>query len=79
VTTPYVLFRELYVGRCVDGPSGYRYLAIGEQRGPGDTRESPIALGTLALNTAMGMHILDFQFPQGDLVDMVARRAQALP
>ncbi len=79
VTTPYVLFRELYTGHCVESPGGYRYLAVAEQRGPGDTRPSPIDLGTFALNTGMGMHILDLQFPQGDLVDMVARRAAALP
>jgi hypothetical protein len=77
VTTPFVLFRQLYAGRCVDGPNGYRYLAVDEARAPGDQRRSPIDLQSFALNTGMGMHILDFQFPQADIVDMVARRAAA--
>jgi hypothetical protein len=79
VTTPFVLFRDLYAGQCVDGPGGFRYLAVGEQRGPGDTRQGPIDLGSFVLNTQMGTHILDLQFPQGDLIDMIARRAAALP
>ena len=37
-------------------------------------------LGLAALAVACARtHILDFQFPQGELIDMVARRAAALP
>jgi hypothetical protein len=79
VTTPFVAFRELYTGRCEEGPNGYRYLAVEEVRRPGDAREAPIDLYSLGLNTGLGLHILDFQLAEGDLVDMVARRAAALP
>ena len=63
---------------AVDGPGGYRYLAVSEAPAPGDARESPFDLSQLALDTGMGTHILDLQFPQGDLIDMVARRAAKL-
>jgi hypothetical protein len=79
VTTPFVLYRDFYAGQCVDGPSGYRYLAVSEARAPGDVRESPFDLGHFLLGGQLGTHILDFQFPQGDLIDMVARRAATLP
>jgi Protein of unknown function (DUF3089) len=79
VTTPYVIYRDYYAGRCVDGPRGYRYLAVSEVQAPGDRRESPFDLSQMLLDGAMGTHILDFQFPQGDLVDLVARRAAKIP
>jgi hypothetical protein len=79
VTTPFVLYRDYYAGRCVDGPRGYRYLAVSEARAPGDQRESPFDLSQLLLDGMMGTHILDFQFPQGDLVELVARRAAKIP
>lgn len=79
VRTPFVLLRDFYAGQCVDGPDGYRYLAVSAAPAAGDARESPVELGSFTLNTAMGLHVLDFQFPQGDLIDLVARRAAALP
>jgi hypothetical protein len=79
VTTPFVVYRDYYAGKCVDGPGGYRYLAVSEAPGAGDTRESPFDLKQFALDTGLGTHILDMQFPQGDLIEMVARRAAALP
>ncbi len=78
VTTPFVVYRDFYAGQCVSGPGGYRYLAVSEARGAGDTRESPFDLGQVGLNTGLGTHILDMQFPQGDLIDMVARRVAGL-
>jgi pimeloyl-ACP methyl ester carboxylesterase len=79
VTTPFVIFPSYYAGRCVDGPRGYRYLAVSEVSAPGDRRESPFDLSQMLLDGAMGTHILDFQFPQGDLLDLVARRAAQIP
>jgi hypothetical protein len=75
VSTPFVVYRDFYAGQCVAGAGGYRYLAVSEVPGAGDTRESPFDLGQIGLNTSLGTHILDMQFPQGDLIDMVARRA----
>jgi Protein of unknown function (DUF3089) len=75
VTTPFVLFRDLYAAQCLDGPEGSRYLGISAPPGaPG-----PIDLTAARLNTALGLHVLDLQLPQGDLIDLVKRRAAALP
>jgi len=83
ITTPFVLLRDFYRGRCVDGRDGFRYLAVSTpptpREGATDVRESPIDLSSRWLRTRLGLHILDFQFAQGDLVDLVARRAAALP
>ena len=75
MTTPFVLFRDLYVAQCFDGPEGYRYLGI--TTAPGEP--GPIDLTDARLNTGLGLHVLDFQLPQGDLIDLVKRRAAALP
>lgn len=75
VTTPFVLFCHLSSAQCLDGPDGYRYLGISTEPGePG-----PIDLTDARLDTALGLHILDFQLPQGDLIDLAKRRAAALP
>lgn len=72
--TPYVLYRGLYAGTCVDGPDG-RYLEIIEQRADGDVRESPVDLKN-AGSTPMGLHNFDFHFPLGDLIDQVKLRVR---
>jgi hypothetical protein len=79
VQTPFVVFRDLYAGQCVDGAGGDRYLAVSTSPGPDDARQGPLDLEMFGLNTPMGMHVLDFQFPQGDLIDLVGRRAAAVP
>ncbi len=76
--TPFVLLRDFYGGACVDGPAGYRYLAVSATPPPGDLRTSPIRFSSLWLRGALGLHLLDYQFAQGDLVDLVAERAGAL-
>ena len=79
VATPFVLLRDFYGGACTDGPAGYRYLAMTETPPPGDGRTSPIRFSSLWLRSAaLGLHLLDYQFAQGDLIDLVAERAAAL-
>ena len=73
--TPYLLYRDFYVAQCVMGPRGFRYLAVAEARGVGDARESPIDLPGYALN-GVGLHVLDLQFAQRDLIEMIARRGK---
>ena len=79
ITTPFVLLRDFYAGRCVNGTGGLRFLGVSATPRPGDLRKSPLDLDSVWLRTPMGLHVLDFQFAQGDLIDMVARRAAALP
>jgi hypothetical protein len=77
VTTPYVFYPELYTARCVDGPSGTRVLDIGEIDEPGGLRTRPFDLSNWRFSTSRGTHMADFQFAQGDLIDMVRRRSRS--
>jgi hypothetical protein len=73
VTTPFVLLRDFYAGRCTATAEGFRYLAVEAAPAPGDLRKSPVDLDGWRASTSMGLHVLDMSFPQGDLVDLVAR------
>lgn len=74
VTTPFLVVRDFYRAKCAKGEQGYAYLAVdSESEGPVDLRSRRFDLGKL------GLHVLDLQLPQGDLVDLVARRARSLP
>ena len=79
VTTSYVAIPDFYAGRCVKLASGFSYLEVSAAPRPGDARESPVDLDRRMLFPRMGLHILDMQLEQGDLVAMIARRAAALP
>lgn len=71
VDTPFIMLRDFYSGRCVDGPDGYRYLAVTAR----EARDGPIDLEARIWKGELGLHVLDYQFAQGDLVDLVAERA----
>jgi hypothetical protein len=77
-TTPMLLVRDYYSAQCLEGQDGHRYLAVWPPGAP-DGRPEKLRLEGLRFNTRMGLHVLDFQLPQGDLVDLVGRRAAALP
>jgi hypothetical protein len=76
VTTPFVLFRDLYAGQCVEdgGGSRYRWLAISAETG----RKNPIDFASAPLRKRLGLHVYDMQFAQGELLAHVARRVAAL-
>jgi hypothetical protein len=78
IDTPFVMLRDFYTGECTDGPGGYRYLAVAAAPLTGDQRVSPVDLKASNANGIMGLHQVDFQFPMGDLVDLVASRAKKL-
>lgn len=78
VSTPFVMLRDLYSGRCVDGEDGFRYMGVAATPGPEDTRKSPVDLGALLFKSQLGLHLLDFQFAQGDLVELVRERSAKL-
>jgi hypothetical protein len=73
--TPFVLMRDFYAGRCINGTSGFRFLGVAAEPLPGDVRKNPLDFDSFWLTSAMGLHILDMQFAQGDLIDLVARKA----
>ncbi len=78
IETPFVELGDFYAARCVDGPGGYRYLAISVASAPGDVRKNPLDFEQIPLWKQFGLHVLDFQIPQGELINLVARRAAAL-
>jgi hypothetical protein len=76
VKTPFVLVRGLYTSRCVRGPGAYAYLEASPAPEAGDRRTSPVDFRDKRLRIGkLGLHVLDMQLAQGDLIDMVARRA----
>jgi hypothetical protein len=79
ITTPWVSFPDLYAGRCVEGEDGFRYLAVAMAGTPGDVRPNPFDFDEVPARRLLGLHILDLQIAQGDLIDLVARRVAALP
>ncbi len=82
VTTPFVAIPAFYTARCEPGPGGYRYLSVTTGAPPGDPRPSVLPLERAprsGLTAGLGLHVLDVTFALGDLVEMVRRRAAALP
>jgi hypothetical protein len=76
-TTPFLVLRDFYEAECVDGKAGFRYLAVEAAPAAGDTRTNPIDFDNVIWKYQLGLHLLDFQLAQGDLVEMVARRSGA--
>jgi hypothetical protein len=79
-TTPFVVIPDYYSAWCVDRPDGFSYLAVTPDPLPGDTRPSPIDLHAALWReqlgrVQLGLHILDFQFTQDDLIKLVAHKS----
>jgi len=77
IETPFLMLRDFYTGACTEGPDGYRYLAVTAAPGAGDERKSALNLQDGQFNGLLGLHVADYQFAMGDLIDLVARRAAA--
>jgi hypothetical protein len=76
VTTPFVMLRDFYGARCVRGPDGYAWLEVSAAPAAADPRRSPVDLRDRRFRIGkLGLHILDLQLAQGDLIEMVARRS----
>lgn len=79
VTTPFVALRDFYRASCVDGPDGFRYLAVDTAAAPGDARTPPLDLERdfpkTGLVAALGLHLVDFQLAQGELIELIRRAA----
>jgi hypothetical protein len=74
-TTPFIVLRDFYAAQCLDGQNGFRYLAVEAAPGPDDARKNPIDFDGLIWRSQLGLHLLDLQLAQGDLVAMIKRRA----
>ncbi len=79
-STPFVVMRGFYSAWCVDRPDGFSYLAVTPDPGPGDSRVNPLDLDSSRWRqqvgrVQLGLHILDYQFTQDDLVKVVEHKA----
>lgn len=74
VRTPYVSVPGLVDGTCATTAGGVDYLAIDVNANPRDPRTDDIPGDTLP---GLGLHLVDMQLIQGDLVDLVGRQASA--
>jgi len=79
VSTPFVEFPQFYAGECVKDDTNHSYLRISANPGPGDQRQDLVQYTSPALSPALlGTHILDYSWPMGDLLDLVATKAATL-
>ena len=76
IETPFVMLRDFYTGACTEGPDGYRYLGVAAAPKVGDARRSLLDLDRFT--GTLGLHVVDFQFAMGDLIDLVARKAKGV-
>ena len=77
VTTPFVSYPAYYEAHCQRGADGFAYLAVSEPAK--DARAHPFDLNDRRFRWGhLGLHVLDMQLPQRDLVDLVTRRASLL-
>lgn len=76
VTTPFVLYRDLYSVACTSNPNLRSYLALSARPSAGDARVDGIPYGSLLFAPSfLGLHLLDYNVAQGDLQALVARKA----
>ena len=77
-TTPFALYPDFYAGECVKDDHNRSYLKISVAPEPGDVRQNYVPFDNPILSPSfLGLHILDYNFPQGDLLDLVATKAAA--
>lgn len=78
IETPFVLVRGLYSGRCVPGVERFGHLAVRESRAEGDRR--PVLFDPADPyfeESTLGLHSIEMLLTQGDLIDLVGRKAAA--
>ena len=78
ITTPFMLYRDTFRGECVNR-DGRSYLEISVDPDEGDQRPPPPYQTTLLRTIGMGLHLVDYNLPMGDLLEMVALQAEAMP
>ena len=75
---PYVLYRRMYKARCVStavGGKDVRGLEVSLAQEAGDARSNPLDFSSAILSSSNGTHILDIQFTEGDLIDLIGAKA----
>ncbi len=72
LTTPFVSYPNFYSAECIPDAKGVSYLQISAPANAGDPRIDPIPYDNALFSGAfLGTHILDYNFPLGDLLHLV--------
>jgi len=78
IDTPFVSFPDFYAAECVPDAKGHHYLKISTPAAAGDPRLDPIPYTSVLFSGAiLGTYILDYNFPLGDLLDLVDAKIAA--
>lgn len=78
ITTQFILLRDYYKAECVETQPGIMPLAMSVAVAASDPRPNPIAFDARIFRGVMGLHLVDLQLVQGDLIDLIAHRIAAL-
>jgi hypothetical protein len=79
IDTPFAVYRQFYTGECRKDDRGRSYLEIAVEPAAGDQRVNPIPFDHGILQPGLlGLHILDYNFAEGDLIRLVREKAAAL-
>jgi Protein of unknown function (DUF3089) len=78
IETPFTLYRDYFTGECITREDGVRYLQIGSQPEPDDQRQPASIRNALLESLGLGLHLLDYNLPQDDLIALVQKQAQAM-
>ena len=77
--TAFVLYREPFKANA-STTNGVSYLQITDLVKPGDPRGKPPYISTSAESLGFGLHLVDWNLPMQDLIDIVAQQAaKAVP
>ncbi len=77
VTTPYVLYRDLFRGQCVN-ENGFSYHQLTVDPTDDDTRKIPGYRNLRLEGTGWGLHLVDYNPAVDDLIEAVTQQAAAL-
>ncbi len=77
--TAFVLYRDAFKGQCVN-QNGLSYLQITNLVQPGDPRGKPPYQSTSAESLGFGLHLVDWNLPMQELIEIVGQQAaKAVP
>jgi hypothetical protein len=76
ITTPFFFYTQVFQGSCVVN-NGYSYLQVTLLESAGDPRGEPPYKNTAAEAAGFGLHLVDYNLPLEDLIDMVTQQAAA--
>jgi Protein of unknown function (DUF3089) len=75
VSTPFAGYAGFFTGQCLASATGYSFFEVDAEPGAGDGRSNPIPFGNVVYTPSLiGLHLLDYAFPMGDLLVAVQAR-----